>query len=487
LAQTELNNRQTIEQASFRDPAGSVFLRDGRVFRVVTPAGKLDLEAFLASPSARQILEKGQVVSSTQLPESDRRALLAQPGPWDLFESLDQCTVWEHERIPFPSFPYEWPPAMLYAAAELTLDLAEGLLDDQLGLKDGTPYNILFRGPQPVFVDLLSIERRHAGDPTWLPYAQFLRTFLLPLAANKFFGLSLDSVFMTRRDGLEPEEVYRWAGKLRRLRPPFLGLVTMPTWLGAKHSPDDTALYQPKLMENTEKAAYVLRALFGRLRRQLKAVAPEKTSSTWTTYMTTNNNYSGEHFQAKEQFVQQALAECAPTAVLDVGCNTGHFSAIAAKAGARVVGIDYDPAVLDEVWLRARGERLDILPLTVNLTRPTPSLGWRNRENASFLDRARGSFDFVLMLAVAHHMLVTERIPLSEILSQAAELTNRWLVIEFIGPEDSMFRRLTRGRDELHRGLDHVVFETTASRWFRIVRSQHLENTHRWLYLLEKS
>jgi len=142
--------------------------------------------------------------------------------------------------------------------------------------------------------------------------------------------------------------------------------------------------------------------------------------------------------------------------------------------------------VLDEVWLRARGEHLDILPLAVNLTRPTPSLGWRNRENASFLDRARGSFDFVLMLAVAHHMLVTERIPLHEILSQAAELTSRWLLIEFIGTEDSMFKRLTRGRDELHRGLDHIVFEKTASRWFHVVRSQHLEDTHRWLYLLEK-
>jgi SAM-dependent methyltransferase len=475
-----------MEQASFRDPGGSVFLREQRVFRIVTPAGQQDLEAFLASPSARRIIGSGQVVSSTQLAEPERRALLDSDGPWDLFKDLAHCMVWEHERIPFPSFPYEWPPTMLYAAAELTLDLAEALLHDQLGLKDGTPYNILFRGPQPVFVDLLSVEKRRPGDPTWLPYAQFLRTFLLPLAAHKFFGLSLDSVFMTRRDGLEPEEVYRWAGKLRRLRPPFLSLVTMPTWLGAKHSPDDTALYQPKLMENTEKADYVLRALFGRLRRQLKAVAPEKSSSTWTTYMTTNNNYSGEHFEAKEKFAQQALSECTPAAVLDVGCNTGHFSAIAANAGARVVGIDYDPAVLDEVWLRARKDRLNILPLVVNLTRPTPSLGWRNRENASFLDRAQGSFDFVLMLAVAHHMLVTERIPLGEILSQAAELTTTWLLIEFIGPEDSMFRRLTRGRDELHRGLDHVVFETAAARWFQVVRSQHLDNTHRWLYLLKK-
>jgi 2-polyprenyl-3-methyl-5-hydroxy-6-metoxy-1,4-benzoquinol methylase len=481
-----LTDQQSLQTASFRDPAGSVFFLNDRVFRVVTPAGKQDLEAFLVSPSAREFLDKGRVASTTVLEGPDQRAVLSQEFLRDRFESLDQCIVLEHERIPFPSFPYEWPPLMLYAAAELTLDLAQALLKDHLSLKDGTPYNVLFRGPEPVFVDLLSFERRHPGDPTWLPYAQFLRTFLLPLAANKFFGLPLDQALMTRRDGLEPEEVYRWAGPLQRLRPPFLGLVSIPAWLSARHSPDDTTVYQRKLLENAEKADFILQSLFNRLRRQLHKLAPKGASSVWSTYMTVNNNYSTEHFEAKERFVGQALSECSPVSLLDVGCNTGHFSAMAARAGARVVSIDYDPAVVDEVWRRARGERLNILPLVVNLTRPTPGVGWRNRESASFLDRARGSFEAVLMLAVVHHMLVTERIPLDEILSQAAELTTRWLIIEFIGPEDSMFRRLTRGREELHRGLDHQVFESAAMRRFEIVRSQHTGNTHRWLYLLRK-
>ena len=133
----------------------------------------------------------------------------------------------------------------------------------------------------------------------------------------------------------------------------------------------------------------------------------------------TSTNYAAEHFKAKERFVEHALSECSPVSLLDVGCNTRHFSLMAARAGARVVFIDYGPAVVNEVWRRACGERLNILPLVVNLTRPTPSVGWRNREFASFLDRARGSFEAVLMLAVMHHMLVTERIPLDEILSQA--------------------------------------------------------------------
>src|SRR5205814_3890270 len=137
---------------------------------------------------------------------------------------------------------------------------------------------------------------------------------------------------------------------------------------------------------------------------------------------------------------------------------TGHFSAIAARAGASVVAIDYDPVVSGDVWRNARKERLDILPLTVNLTRPTPGLGWLNQECPSFLDRARGAFDAVLMLAVLHHMLVSERIPLDEIIDLAAELTTDSVIIEFIGTDDAMFRRLTRGRDELHRDLTTETF-----------------------------
>jgi SAM-dependent methyltransferase len=274
---------------------------------------------------------------------------------------------------------------------------------------------------------------------------------------------------------------------MQRLKPPFLSLVSMPTWLGGKHDQDDQSIYRKKTLDNADKARFILDALFNGLRRSLRKVAPRAgKSSAWTDYMASNNNYSADHFAAKQSFVKEALAEFAPRRVLDVGCNTGHFSALAAKSGAAVVAIDYDPVVAGSVWRNARAEKLNILPLVVNLTRPTPSTGWRNREWPSFLERARGSFDGVLMLAVIHHMLVTERVPLAEILDVAAELTTKILIVELISPEDSMFRRLTRGRDELHKDLTVELFEACCQHHFDIVRVQHVENSTRWLYLLKK-
>ncbi len=147
---------------------------------------------------------------------------------------------------------------------------------------------------------------------------------------------------------------------------------------------------------------------------------------------------------------------------------------------------DYDAVVVGQVWRQASAEKLDILPLVVDLSRPTPSLGWRNSECASFLDRARGSFDTVFMLGVIHHLLVSERIPLSEILSLAAELTTDNLVIEFVAPDDEMFRRIARGRDYLFTTLTRKVFETASEEHFEIVRCERLDQTNRWLYHMKK-
>lgn len=458
---------------------------DGRVIRLVNSSGVADLDAFLATATAKRFQESGRLVRTHKLEDSAFRSLVSEHDLTDVIENTEYAL--EHEPIPFQNFPYEWPPEMLHAAAMLTLDLAESLLAEDFGLKDATPYNILFRGAEPVFVDMLSFERRAPGDPLWLPNAQFEQTFLLPLLVNRQFHIPLDQILAARRDGLDPEEVYRLCGPLRRFAPAWLGLVTIPAWLGSRRNADDLEIYKPKRLDDAEKARFILNALFGRLRRRLNKLAPRQSrKSEWSDYMESNNNYSREHFQAKTDFVEQAVSEFKPARVLDVGANTGHFSALAARSQARVVAIDYDPVVVGQIWRRAQSEKLDILPLVINLTRPSPALGWRNQECPSFLSRARSAFDMVMMLAVLHHMLVTERIPLAEVIDLAAELTTGWLIIEFISPEDSMFRRIARGRDHLFTELTRETFEAACGRHFEIARSQHLDQTTRWLYLLRK-
>jgi len=477
------SSAQPFEEAtwSFRDPAGGLIAVDSRVLRVVKPGFREEVDTVLSSPVVQEFVRQGRLVrtnlvdaTGSDLPLAVRQRALDEPG----------ATIIEHELIWFACFPYEWAPEMLYAAAELTLDLADALVEEGLGLKDATPFNVLFRGAQPVFIDVPSIERRDPHNPVWLPYAQFVRTFLLPLLAGRSSKETLSRIFLTNREGLQPEEVYESLGWLSRLRPQSLGLVSMPTWLGARKKLDDS-IYQPKKLTNPEQARFVLRGVLRRLLKAMQGLRPLERKSSWSDY-TSMTHYSDQKLATKVEFVQSAVENLQAKRVLDVGCNTGGFSIVCAKKGADVVALDYDPVVVGKLWRHASIEKLSILPLVVNLAQPTPATGWRNRECPSFLDRARGKFDLVLMLAVIHHLLVTERVPLLEILRLAADLTKDAAVIEFVPATDPMFRRLLRGRDGLHRDFTQQSFEQACSKFFRIERKEELEAGSRCLYLLRK-
>jgi len=472
-------------RASFRDPAGRLLLFPDRAIRLVNSRHAPELKKFLATRVAKDFTESGRLVPTQLLDPAARSTLLGQSELKDLLITDEHHLLVEHERVAVPSFPYEWPPEMLHAAAALTLDLAEAALAENYLIKDATPYNVLFLDWRPIFVDVLSFEQRDPHDPTWLAFNQFAQTFLLPLLVNKHYGLRLDQLLSVNRDGLEPSEVARLPGLIRKLSPAFLSLVSVPHWLNKKQPLDNESIYRPKKMSNPDRAQFVLQQQFKRLRHQLRKVTPRNGTSQWSNYMSPNKFFSAEYLTAKETFVARVLQKQRATRVLDVGCNTGYFSALAVRHGANVIAIDKDPAVVGNLWRRASTDHLKILPLVVNLARPTPAFGWRNEECPSFLDRARGKFDLVLMLAILHHLMVKEQIPLPAVLELAAELTSQSLIIEFVAPEDPMFRHLVRGRAELYSGLNKEAFELAAAPWFEIQQSEVL-NLTRSIYLLRK-
>lgn len=472
--------------ASFRDPDGTVFASESRIFRKVSASACVAVREFLSSSIALEFARSGRMVGSREVSELEVAEHLT-PRSRAICESFGAggCML-EHERIWFPSYAYEWPPEMLYAAAELTLELAETSLASGYGLKDATPFNILFDGPKPVFVDILSFEKRDPGDSTWLPYEQFMRMFVRPLLMSREFGVHADEIFLSHNAGLQAEDVYARCNWTKRFRPPFLTTASIPVWLNRRVNPDEHKIFEKTALADHEKAAFILKAQLHRLRKLLSKVAPRaQAQSVWSSYMG-NLSYMEEEFARKTELVQRWTADCAPKTVLDIGCNTGHFSAIAAKNGARVVALDLDPVVVGNVWRRAVAEKLNILPLVMNVAHPAPATGWLNAEHPSFLDRAAGSFDLALMLAVIHHLLVTDRIPLHEIFSFAAELVNRDLIIEYVSKDDPLFRRLTHGRDSLHASYTQDSFETACRTRFRIVEKQPVKGDLRWLYLLRK-
>lgn len=465
---------------SFRDPAGNVVISNDRVFRVVNRDHQQPLQSFLESELFRSLVGSGVLVQSRYATDVTIREELKT------FTRVDNdASVIEHEHISFPTYPYEWSPEMLFAAGELTLDLMERLLPQALGLKDASPYNVLFKGAKPIFIDLLSIERRDPLDPTWLPFAQFIRNFIQPLLVSKYFTVGLDQTFRVYRDGLQPEQVFRMCGVWRKMRPPFLTLVSLPAALSRMNPNRYQRIYAKRQAASMEQARFILGRQLKGLRRKLSKVRPSlKGSSMWTNYV--EHEHHRDNLEIKENFVRHALRMHRPRRVLDVGCNVGHFSLLAAGEGAEVLAIDRDAVVIGKLWRRVAELSVNVLPLVVDITRPTAGLGWRNRECRAFLERSAGHFDCVFMLAIIHHILVTERIPLNEIFKLLKDLTTNLLIVEFIAPDDPLFRLVTRGNHALYEYLSTDIFEAAFSEFFTVERKERIGTSARWLYQLRR-
>ena len=457
---------------SFRDPDGYVFASGDKIFRCIFSQSSDSFLSFLDSATNRECVERGELCDSRILSPGEVAEIDRNLPP-------DALLV-EHSRLTFPNYPYEWAPPMLHAAAALSLHLAEDAHRNGFEMKDATPFNVMFEDARPIFIDMLSFQTPAAKERVWRPYAQFVRTFLYPLLAARYFGLQLNEIFTVHREGLETARMRQLASPLRLLSQPFLELVTIPSF-----TPASSQAYQPRPSTDAAEAEFIQQGLLRHLRKLLNKIQPALASKHGkAAYVEHDIPYAESEFTAKQKLITDVFVRHGARSVLDIGCNTGHFSCLAARHGAKVVAIDSDQNCIANLWKTVRSSGLTVLPLVVDLARPTPSLGWHNQEGESFLDRARGRFDCVLMLGLLHHLLVTERTPLDMILNLAAELTTSLVIIEWVDPTDPQFQSIARGRQHLHT-LSTAGFEAEARRHFEIL-SQSSVNKTRSIYVLKK-
>ena len=460
---------------SFRDPDAFLVEHEGRLIRAVRSHAVEAFRTMLGHPVIRRWMDDGRLVRTTPIPADSLPATLA---------AFD-CQYFEHERIPFISHPCEWAPEMLSAAGELTLDLARELMPAGMQIKDATPANVLFRGPQPVFVDVPSIVAREPGNCLWIARHQFETTFLLPLVASVEAGLPIAWTVSNPVAGLSHESLARILGARRWLGPKLWRSVALPAALAASAAAGAGSRSMQK-MEDDRKAQFVLGRAQAGLARELRHWTARLAArgSHWQAYTATRQHYGDADLATKKGFVSEVVEATAPRTVLDIGANTGEFSEIAARS-AEVVAMDIDERSVAAIFRRARDAKLRILPLVGNFGRSTPALGWRNQETDAWLARAAGRFDLVLMLAVVHHLRVAEGVPLAEQFEAVAGLTRRHLLVEHVPVTDPMFAAIARGREPLYRDCERPGFEAALSGLFEIERTRELSNG-RVLYLARR-
>jgi len=462
--------------STFRDPDASLRIADGKVIRTVRSASADAFAELLADPFIQSLLATGRLIGT--------RSAAGSPDP-AAGHAVRDGVRYEHDLVTFVAYPLEWSPAMLARAAEFTLTLCLDLLPHGYLLKDATPANVLFNATTPVLVDVPSIAARPAGTFVWTAQDQFERTFLLPLIASVEAGVPISWSLQDPVRGLDHETLYRMLGTRKWIRPSLMKSVAMPALLTRRAA--DRPHREPAPMRNDAQARYVLaRTLKANLKRvrSLAAAIRDRSRSMWQTYTETRAHYADADIAEKREFVAEALRATNPEWVLDIGANTGEFSRLAAGR-AKVVAVDSDEAAVNRIFLESEAEESNVLAMVGDIARPTPALGWDNSETAAFIDRAGGRFDLVLLLAVIHHLRATAGVPIARILELAEALTRSHVLIEQVPLADPMFRRLSRGRDELYTDAERDAFEAELGRRFSIETRHELANG-RTLYLAKR-
>ena len=198
-----------------------------------------------------------------------------------------------------------------------------------------------------------------------------------------------------------------------------------------------------------------LTAIIESLESAVKKLKIVKQDTEWEEYYTFTN-YSDESFKHKEEIIINIVEKIKPESLWDLGANTGLFTQIAANQGTPCVAFDIDPLAVEAHYhsIKQNGEE-NILPLIIDLTNPSPAIGWNNEERMSF--RQRKIPDTVFALALIHHLAISNNLPLEKVAEFFSGICNN-LIIEFVPKSDSQVQKLLSSRRGYFPGLQRRKF-----------------------------
>jgi hypothetical protein len=442
-----------------------MFKKEGTIYRQVNLSYQAEYEMLMQSGLYEQLTKSGAMIPHQEVmidlaPRPDIAYIVIQPEP-----------------IGFVSYPYEWCFSQLKEAATLTLALAKRALAYGMSLKDASAYNVQFHNGRAVFIDTLSFEVFREGEP-WVAYRQFCQHFLAPLALMVYRDVRLNQLLRMNLDGIPLDIASLLLPFKTRLN---FGLATH-LHLHAKSQKKYAGKQIDGNMAKTEISKNAFIGLLESLITTVRNLRLPKVSTEWTDYYQ-DTNYSAAAFDSKKDVIKVFLSQVNPKSVWDLGANTGEFSRIASNLGLMTVAFDIDPgAVIENYRLVKADKEKHIIPLIMDLTNPSPALGWHHQERQSLIER--GPVDMAMALALIHHLAIGNNVPLRSVASFFADLCH-YLIVEFIPKSDSQVRRLLASREDIFPDYTRVGFETAFNPYFKIIDQQQVEGSERILYLME--
>jgi hypothetical protein len=436
------------EPSSYRDPDGYITYDGGNVYRHV-----LNDHAPVLLPAYQKFFDTAV-----------KKGLLVP------FEKSGQNL--KLFKLPVITYPYEWGFQQLKEAALLTLDIALLALEHGLSLKDATAFNVQQYKGRMIFIDHTSFESSDNKLP-WRAYSQFCRHFLGPLLVTSKTGRNANKSFLANLEGLGLDETSAALPFKSRFKPSTFIHVYLHNFL--INSMKDTNREQQIKNARTGNQKVFLQAL----RETTQKIRAPKYDTEWGDYYN-KTNYENQSFHAKEDILKTILSQKKYSCIWDVGANNGHFSRIMATHADIILSMDIDYAAIDHNYLENRREKItNVFPMVMDLTNPSPALGFGNKERTTIDERSKP--DLIFALALIHHLAITYNIPFA---SMAAHFRayNTDLVVEYVDREDSQFKKLLRNKQDTYDHYNRADFESSFLELFEKVGQHEIPDTARILY-----
>jgi ribosomal protein L11 methylase PrmA len=380
--------------------------------------------------------------------------------------------------VPFISYPYEWSFGQLKDAALATLTIQNRALKLGMSLKDASAYNIQFFKGRPTLIDTLSFEIYKEGEP-WVAYRQFCQHFLAPLALMAYRDSRLSQLLRVHIDGIPLDLVSELLPGRTRLNFGIASHIHLHAAAQKRYA--DVVVSRARKGRTMSHDAFI--GLVESLRKTIQKLEWKPTGTEWSNYYAANN-YTDKAFEHKKVIVGEWLGKIGAKLVWDLGANTGIFSRVAIGKGAYVVSADIDPAAVEVNYrLVKQGKEQNILPLVLDLTNPSPAIGWENSERDTFIQR--GPVDAVLALALIHHLAISNNVPLRRVAEFFANC-GEWLIIEFVPKSDSQVLKLLSSREDIFIDYSFEGFEEAFNKRFIIKESKAVMDSERRMYLLKR-
>lgn len=452
------------DAASFRDPAGFVFQDQQVLYRQINQAGEADYSVLMQSGLYQSLVEQAMLCPHKEVDQ--------QPAdPNKVYKII------QPEQIGFISYPYEWSFSQLKDAALLTLKIQKEALKYGAVLKDSSAYNIQFSKGKPILIDTLSFTEYEEGKP-WMGYRQFCQHFLAPLALMSKKDIRLGQLLRVYVDGI-PLDL---ASELLPASTRFPGGLYLHIHLHAS-AQKKYAGRQIETKGQRQISKTQMLGLVESLEGVVRKLEWDPGDTAWASYEL-EHTYRGTALEAKKTITRRYLSLANPEMVWDLGANTGLFSRIAAEAAQQVIAFDIDPGATEIDYLNCRKEGVsNLLPLVLDLTNPSPGIGWRNDERKT-LD-SRGKPDLILALALIHHLAISNNLPLPVIVDYFASLAE-WLIIEFVPKDDSQVQVMLASRKDIFTDYTEHRFESEFQRKYSMVKKESLSDSTRSLYLFRR-